>query len=52
MADVTTAMSAAFTQIGTDVTAVLVLAIPIALTILGLTIAVRFGVRWFKSLIR
>ncbi len=44
-----TALSDAFAGIAADVTSIATLALPIALSIAGLFIAVRLGVKFFKS---
>jgi hypothetical protein len=46
-----TAMNTAFTSIASDITATITSVLPIALGILGLTLAIKFGIRWFKSLV-
>lgn len=45
-----TALTNAFTGIQTDVTSIFTIALPAALTIAGLGIAVRLGVGFFKSI--
>jgi len=52
MTDVTGALTAGFTAIAGNITDILGTVLPIALGVLGIVIAVRFGVRWFKSLIK
>ena len=52
MTEVTEALTTAFTGIGSNVTSILVMALPIALTVVGMVIAVRFGIKWFRSLVR
>lgn len=44
------ALTTGIGQIATTITSALIVVIPIALTIAGGVMAVRFGVRWFKSL--
>jgi len=50
--NVTEALTTAFTAIAADVTSVILLALPIALGVIGLVVAVRFGIRWFRSILR
>jgi len=52
MSAVQEVLQTAFTSIGSEVTATLLMALPIALGIIGLVIAVRFGIRWFRSVVR
>jgi hypothetical protein len=52
MTEVTETLSTAFTTIGSNVTSILVIALPIALGVVGMVIAVRFGIKWFRSLVR
>ncbi len=44
-----TALTDAFSGIASDVTSIATLALPIALSIAGLFIAIRLGVKFFKS---
>lgn len=44
-----TALSEAFSGIAADVTSIATLALPVALSIAGLFIAIRLGVKFFKS---
>lgn len=44
-----TALSDAFTGVANDVIAIATIALPVALSIAGLFIAVRLGVKFFKS---
>ncbi len=44
-----TALSDAFTGVANDVISIATIALPVALSIAGLFIAVRLGVRFFKS---
>lgn len=46
------ALVTSFTAIAADVTGVLTSALPIALGVVGFVIAVRFGIRWFRSILR
>ena len=48
--DVKDMMETSFKSISSDITSTIMTVLPIALGILGLTIAIRFGIRWFKSL--
>ena len=52
MTDVTTALTTGFTSMASDITGILVVAIPIALGVIGIVVATKFGIRWFKSLVR
>jgi hypothetical protein len=52
MTEVTEALTTSFTAIGSNVTSILVIALPIALGVVGMVIAVRFGIKWFRSLVR
>jgi len=52
MTEATNALSAAFTEIGGSVTDVLLMSLPIGLGIVGLVIAVKFGINWFRSLVQ
>lgn len=44
-----TALSDAFSGIATDVISIATLALPVALSIAGLFIAIKLGVKFFKS---
>lgn len=44
-----TALSDAFTGVANDVISIATIALPVALSIAGLFIAVKLGVRFFKS---
>lgn len=44
-----TALSDAFTGVANDVISIATLALPVALSIAGLFIAIRLGVKFFKS---
>lgn len=44
-----TAYSSALTQVQTDVTAMVTTALPIGLAIMGLFLAIRLGISFFKS---
>jgi len=44
-----TALSDAFTGVANDVISIATIALPVALSIAGLFIAVRLGVKFFKS---
>ncbi len=44
-----TSFSTALTNIGTDVTGMITTALPIGLGIMGLGLAIRIGIRFFKS---
>ena len=46
------ALSTAFSAIAADVTATIVMALPIALGVIGMIVAVKFGIKWFRSLVR
>lgn len=46
----TTAISTALTAIKTDIVAVLEVAAPIAIGVMGIFLAWRYGIRFFKSL--
>lgn len=46
------ALITSFTEIAGNVTGVLTSALPIALGVVGFVIAVRFGIRWFRSILR
>jgi len=52
MTEVTDALTTSFTAIGGNITSILVIALPIALGVVGMVIAVRFGIKWFRSLVR
>jgi hypothetical protein len=45
------AMTTAFTSIAGDITSSITSVLPIALGILGLTLVIRFSVKWFKGLV-
>jgi len=47
----TAAMNTAFTSIAGDITATMTSVLPIALGIVGMIIVIRFGIKWFKSLV-
>jgi len=47
--EMTTAMGTAFTAISGDVTDVAVIALPVALGIVGLFVAIRLGIKFFKT---
>jgi len=51
MTEITTALQTGFTAISGNVTEILSTALPVALGVLGIVIAVKFGVRWFRSII-
>jgi len=46
---ITTALTTAFGDISADVISVAVIALPVALGIVGLFMAVRLGIKFFKS---
>ena len=48
--DVAAIMKAAVTSVQADMFKVLVIAVPAAVTIIGAGVAVRYGIRWLKSL--
>lgn len=48
--DVVAIMQAAVTSVQADMFKVLGIAVPAAVTILGAGVAVRYGIRWLKSL--
>lgn len=50
MADIKTALSTAFTGVSTDVTSLLVLALPAALAIVGIKMAVKIGINFFSTI--
>lgn len=47
---VITSLTSAFTTIGTDMGSVLTAIVPIACTVLGAGMVLRFGVRWFQRI--
>jgi len=47
----TTILTTSLTQVVADITATVVAILPIALGLLGLTIAVAFGIRYFKKIV-
>ena len=49
-ADTLQAFTDAFTSISTDVNAMIKVALPIGLGIMGLFLAVRLGIRFFRSI--
>lgn len=49
-ADTLQAFTQAFTSISTDVNAMIKVALPIGLGIMGLFLAVRLGIRFFRSI--
>lgn len=51
-ADMQQAFSTAFNAIKTDVTGVVVTALPVGLGIMGLFLAVRLGISFFRSIAR
>lgn len=48
--DVVAIMQAAVTSVQSDMFKVLGIAVPAAVTIIGAGVAVRYGIRWLKSL--
>ena len=48
---VTTAMTDAFQTVVTDIITTITGILPIALSVLGLTLVVAFGIKWFKRII-
>ena len=48
--DVAAIMQAAVTSVQADMVKVLGIAVPVAVTIIGAGVAVRYGIRWLKSL--
>jgi len=48
---VTTTLTSAFTSIVGNITDVLGVVLPLALGVLGTVIAVRFAIRWFRSIV-
>lgn len=48
--DVTAIMQAAVTSVQGDIFKVLAIVVPAAVTIVGAGVAVRYGIRWLKSL--
>lgn len=48
--DVAAIMQAAVTSVQADMFKVLGIAVPAAVTIIGACVAVRYGIRWLKSL--
>ncbi len=48
--DVAAIMQAALTSVQADMFKVLGIAVPAAVTIIGAGVAVRYGIRWLKSL--
>lgn len=48
--DVSAIMQAAVTSVQADMFKVLGIAVPAAVTIIGAGVAVRYGIRWLKSL--
>lgn len=46
----TTAISTAFTNVKTDVVNIMTTALPVALTIVGIGLAVTLGVKFFKKI--
>jgi len=49
---VTEALTTGFNSIASEISGILLIAIPIAFGVIGLVIAVKFGIRWFKGLVR
>lgn len=45
----TTAITNAFTAVGNDVKSVVSIGLPVGLTIMGLFLAIRLGIKFFKS---
>jgi len=50
MAEIITAVTTGFTTITADVTSMLAVAVPAALAVLGIIIAVKVGIRSFRRL--
>jgi len=48
--DVTTVMETSFKSIVNDILEIIAIVLPIALGVLGMTMAIRFGIKWFKNL--
>lgn len=45
---ITSALSTGFTQVSTDVTSIITTALPIALGVMGVMLALRIGIKFFK----
>jgi hypothetical protein len=45
------ALQTGFQSIVSEVTGTILIALPIGLGLIGLVLAIRFGIRWFKSLV-
>jgi len=52
MTEVKTALETAFTALGSDITGVIIMSIPIALGVIGIIVGVRFGIKWIRSMIK
>jgi len=51
MTAVTEALETGFTTIAGNVTSILGTMLPIALGVLGIVVAIRFAIRWFRSIV-
>lgn len=49
MTEITEVMQTAFTQVQTDVAAMVKMALPVGLGIMGLFLAIRLGIGFFRS---
>jgi hypothetical protein len=49
--DVTTIMTSGFQSVVDDVIGMIAATFPIALGVVGMTIAIKFGVRWLRSMV-
>ena len=50
-ADVNAVLETSFQSIVGDITSTIGTVLPIALGVVGMVLAIKFGIRWFKSLI-
>jgi hypothetical protein len=49
--DVETVLTTSFTRVVGDITSVIGAVLPIALGVLAMTIAITFGIRWFRRIV-
>lgn len=49
---VQTALSTAFTAVQGDIVKMILVALPIGLTVMGLSVAIRYGVKFFKTVLK
>jgi len=45
-------LETAFTGVANEVTGTVFVALPIAMGVIALVIGIRFGIRWFRSILR